>query len=110
MFIYFAHFCVQSNQDDRLIVDYGSTSVIPCEVRGHPYPKVAWSLLVNGRDTHVTMDTSQSVYANNRGELVIRRATSQANGEYVCHAKNIAGHAQMDITIQVISGKVHTLF
>ena len=79
--------------------------MIPCQVRGHPYPNVYWSLLVNGRDTHVTTDTSQPVYANNRGELVIRRATSQVSGEYVCHAKNIAGHAQMDITIQVISGK-----
>ena len=63
---------------------------------------------MNGRGTHVTTDTSQPVYANNRGELVIRRATSQVSGEYVCHAKNIAGHAQMDITIQVISGRPAT--
>ena len=89
------------------MIDHGSTTVVPCQVRGHPYPNVYWSIRGNGRDSHVTRDTNEPVYSNNRGELVIRGATTQASGEYVCHAKNIAGHAMMDITIQVISGKRH---
>ena len=53
----------------------------------------------------MTRDTTASVFANNKGELVIREAGAATPGEYVCHAKNIAGHAMMDINIEVISGE-----
>ena len=53
----------------------------------------------------ISRDHSEIIYYNNQGDLKINKADRSLNGEYICHAKNVAGHSMMKINIEVISGK-----
>ena len=53
----------------------------------------------------ISRDHSEIIYYNNQGDLKINKADRTLNGEYICHAKNVAGHSMMKINIEVISGK-----
>ena len=52
----------------------------------------------------ISRDHSEIIYYNNQGDLKINKADRSLNGEYICHAKNVAGHSMMKINIEVISG------
>ena len=54
----------------------------------------------------ISRDHSEIIYYNNQGDLKINKADRSLNGEYICHAKNVAGHSMMKINIEVISGKI----
>ena len=94
-----AHF--EPMKETHIIIEYGRSVTIPCRVKGSPFPVVDWT----SDHMEISRDHSEIIYYNNQGDLKINKADRSLNGEYICHAKNVAGHSMMKINIEVISGK-----
>ena len=88
-------------KETHIIIEYGRSVTIPCRVKGNPFPVVDWT----SDHMEISRDHSEIIYYNNQGDLKINKADRSLNGEYICHAKNVAGHSMMKINIEVISGK-----
>ena len=88
-------------KETHIIIEYGRSVTIPCRVKGSPFPVVDWT----SDHMEISRDHSEIIYYNNQGDLKINKADRSLNGEYICHAKNVAGHSMMKINIEVISGK-----
>ena len=92
-------------KETHIIIEYGRSVTIPCRVKGSPFPVVDWT----SDHMEISRDHSEIIYYNNQGDLKINKADRSLNGEYICHAKNVAGHSMMKINIEVISGKLQQI-
>ena len=92
---------IEPMKETHIIIEYGRSVTIPCRVKGSPFPVVDWT----SDHMEISRDHSEIIYYNNQGDLKINKADRSLNGEYICHAKNVAGHSMMKINIEVISGK-----
>ena len=67
----------------QLVASKGSAVVLPCVVEGYPKPSIAWS--VNGT---VISDSDKYSVDKDTGELTVKEATVEDEGEYQCRATN----------------------
>ncbi|XP_068624495.1 neural/ectodermal development factor IMP-L2-like [Battus philenor] len=77
----------------RILVTYkvfvdliGNNVVLPCRVKGHPRPKIAWR---DNGGRPVGLDPRMKVLRS--GELVISRLLWSDMGEFTCQATNVFG-------------------
>ncbi|XP_074040559.1 uncharacterized protein isoform X2 [Leptinotarsa decemlineata] len=78
--------------------------ILLCEVKGRPIPKITWwrkNQVLSSRKSY------RIKYQKRKSKLVIRNATSDLMGEYVCRAENLEGEVDYkNITIWMPTSKL----
>ncbi|NXD38487.1 IGS10 protein, partial [Copsychus sechellarum] len=77
----------------------GEPLALPCRAEGSPRPRVAWAL-PGGRVLERPQASGRFLLLDN-GTLLIRAASAQDAGTYVCRASNAAGDASASIPVLV---------
>ncbi|NWY68276.1 IGS10 protein, partial [Erithacus rubecula] len=77
----------------------GEPLSLPCRAQGSPRPSVAWAL-PGGRALERPQASGRLLLLDN-GTLLIRAASAQDAGTYLCRASNAAGHASIAIPVVV---------
>ncbi|XP_049782628.1 Down syndrome cell adhesion molecule-like protein Dscam2 [Schistocerca cancellata] len=71
--------------------------VLPCVAQGHPPPTYTWEFA----DAEMVDDETR--YMSSSGALVLVRARPSHSGRYSCLARNAAGAARLDATVEVVA-------
>ncbi|XP_046985732.1 hemicentin-1-like [Schistocerca americana] len=82
----------------ELKVALGEEVVLPCEPTGDPKPLISW------KKDRMPLQQSEDVFIRSEDNaIIIKKATPESSGTYVCTAVNSAGSAekQMDVFVQV---------
>ena len=81
----------------------GEKVVFECIVIGTPRPMITWLLDGIEIDFSQRRDFVESVYLENRCQLILHRVTAQDEGDYTCKATNDAGSCLTTACLTVIS-------
>ena len=74
---------IKEGPPKQLIASKGSNVSLSCEVEGYPKPSISWT--VNGT---VISDSDKYSLDTDSGELTVKQATVEDEGEYKCRATN----------------------
>ena len=74
---------IKEGPPSQLVASKGSAVLLPCVVEGYPRPRISWS--VNGT---IISDSDKYSVDKDTGELTVKDATVEDEGEYQCRATN----------------------
>ncbi|KAF8796637.1 Down syndrome cell adhesion molecule-like [Argiope bruennichi] len=96
-----------THSQPKIETEVGHTVELPCAAQGYPLPKYSWYRLRDGPSHGIKrVDTSHQRILELNGTLLIRKATIQDGGKYICIVNNTNGQERAETEL-LIRDRLH---